>query len=142
MKKIIKKPINYAWFIPNYPCYKHNLHWLGVHNLKKASWELSVSLDFLSKGRKVKKTHSLCIIMLINPSLYDFLQKIIFDFQITTDRVHHIQISSRSDNCITTDLMWKTTKFWKNDQVSKIGVRSQLYSLNQIFPGHAVFVRC
>ena len=41
--------------------------------------------------------------MLINP--YDSLEKIIFDFQMTIDRVHPVRISSRSDNCITTDIM-------------------------------------
>ena len=29
----------------------------------------------------------------------------IFDLQITIDRVQHVQISSRSDNCITTHIM-------------------------------------
>ena len=46
--------------------------------------------------------------MLINPSLYNFLEIIIFDFQIARDRVHPVQISSRSDHCITTDIIWKT----------------------------------
>ena len=57
------------------------------------------------KVEKEQKTHFLCIIMLINPSLHDFLENIIFDFQITIDTVHPVQISSRSDNCITTDIM-------------------------------------
>ena len=39
--------------------------------------------------------------MLINSSLHNFLENIIFDFQITIDTVHPVQISSRSDNCIT-----------------------------------------
>ena len=43
--------------------------------------------------------------MLINPSLHDFLEDIIFDFQIAIDKVHPVQISSCSDNCITTDIM-------------------------------------
>ena len=43
--------------------------------------------------------------MLINPSLHNLLENIIFDFQITIDKVHPVQISSRSDNCITTDIM-------------------------------------
>ena len=42
---------------------------------------------------------------LTNPSKYNFFKKIIFDLQITTDRVHPVQISSRSDNCITIDIM-------------------------------------
>ena len=36
---------------------------------------------------------------------YDFLEKVIFDLQITIDRVHPVQIPSRSDHCITTDIM-------------------------------------
>ena len=43
--------------------------------------------------------------MLINPSLYNFLAKIIFDFQVTIDSVHPVQILSRSDNYITTYIM-------------------------------------
>ena len=43
--------------------------------------------------------------MLINHSLYNFLEKDIFDFQITIDKVNPVQISSRSDNLITTDIM-------------------------------------
>ena len=48
--------------------------------------------------------------MLINHSRYNFLENIIFDFQVTIERAHPIQISSRSDNCITTDIMWKSQK--------------------------------
>ena len=55
---------------------------------------------FLIKVDKVQKTHKLCIIMQINPSLYNF-----FDFQITIDGVHPVQISSCSNYCITTDIM-------------------------------------
>ena len=51
--------------------------------------------------------------MLINPSLHNFLENIIFDFQITIHRVHPVQISSRSDNCITADIMKKTPKMPK-----------------------------
>ena len=36
LKKIIKN-INYAYAIPTYACYKHNLHWLGAYDLNKAS---------------------------------------------------------------------------------------------------------
>ena len=61
--------------------------------------------NFRSKVGTVQKTHELCIIMLINPSLHDFLENIIFDFQITIDTVHPVQISSPSDNCITTEIM-------------------------------------
>ena len=43
--------------------------------------------------------------MLINPPLHDFLENIIFDFQITIDPVYPVQILSRSDNCITADIM-------------------------------------
>ena len=77
--------------------------------------------------------------MLINPSLHNFLENIIFDFQITIDKVHPVQISSRSDNCITTDIMRKSQKVPK--KVSKIGVWSLLYSQNQIFPVHTIFGR-
>ena len=60
--------------------------------------------------------------MLINPSSYDFLEKITCDLQIPTDRVHPVQISSRSDNCISTDIISKSPKMQKNDKVKKIGV--------------------
>ena len=43
--------------------------------------------------------------MLINPSLHNFLENITFEFQITINKVHPVQISSPSDNCITTDIM-------------------------------------
>ena len=46
----------------------------------------------------------------MNLSLIWVLEKVIFDLRITIDRVHHVQISSPSDNCITTDIMWKTQK--------------------------------
>ena len=68
------------------------------------------SKKILSKVRKSAKTHKLCIIMLINPSSYNFLEKIIFDLQITIDRVNPVQISSCSDYCITTGIMRKTPK--------------------------------
>ena len=45
--------------------------------------------------------------------LIKFSEKIIFDLQITIARVHPVQISSRSDYCITTDIMWKTLKMQK-----------------------------
>ena len=38
------------------------------------------------------------------------LEKIIFDIQISIPRVHPVQISSRFDYCIATDIMWKYTK--------------------------------
>ena len=92
-------------------CHKHHLHWFAANYLTKASCEVAASSlkDFLSKGRKVHKTHKLCIInmlcynMLINPSKYNFLEKNVFDLQV--NRVHPVQISSRSDNCITTHRM-------------------------------------
>ena len=34
-----------------------------------------------------------------------FLEKIIFDLQVTIHRIHPVQSSSRSDYCITTDIM-------------------------------------
>ena len=43
--------------------------------------------------------------MLINPSLHNFLEKIIFDFQLMIKIVHPVQISSHLDNCIITDIM-------------------------------------
>ena len=48
--------------------------------------------------------------MLINLSWYGFLENIIFDLQITIPRAHPVTISSCSDYCITTDIMWKYTK--------------------------------
>ena len=61
----------------NYARHKHHLHWIAAHYLTKGSCEISaLSLtDLLNKGRKTaKKTHKLCIIMLINPSLHNFLR--------------------------------------------------------------------
>ena len=52
-----------------------------------------------------KMHNKLGIIMLINPSLYNFFENIIFHLQITIDIVHPVQSSSCSDNCITTDIM-------------------------------------
>ena len=60
---------------------------------------------FWAKVENPQKTHKLCITTLINPSYYNFLEQKFFNFQITTDRVHPVQISSRSDNCITTHIM-------------------------------------
>ena len=48
--------------------------------------------------------------MLINPSYYNFIEKIIFDLQITIDRVHPVQIFTCSDYYITTNKMQKTPK--------------------------------
>ena len=66
--------------------------------LTKASCKISASIlkDFLRKGRKSEKTHKLCIIMLINPPLdIIFLEKLIFDLQITIPRAYTVQISNR-----------------------------------------------
>ena len=105
----------------NYACHIHHLQRFDAHYLTKASCEIAASSlkDFLSKGRKSAKTHKLCIIMLIYPSWYNFLEKNIFDLQITIDRVHPVQISSRSDNCITTDIMWKSPIMPKKRQSLK-----------------------
>ena len=55
---------------------------------------------------KMKKKHTkLCIIMLINPPYCSFLENIIFYLQITIDKEHPVEISSRSDHRITTDIM-------------------------------------
>ena len=48
--------------------------------------------------------------MLINPSLHNLLEYIIFYFQITIDTVHPVQISSLSDSGITTAIMYKHEK--------------------------------
>ena len=74
-----------------------------------------IPLDKISRGKveKVQKAHQLCIIMLITPSLYNFLEKSIFGFQIIMDKVHPAQISSPSDNCIT-DIMKNYEKSLKN----------------------------
>ena len=62
--------------------------------------------------------------MLIYTFKYSFLEKTIFDLQISIPRVHPVEISSRSDYCITTDIIWKHTKNAKKTTVSKIGVWS------------------
>ena len=56
--------------MPNYACHKHHLLSFAAHYLTKVICEISASYlnNFLSKCRKVQKTHRLCIIMLINPS--------------------------------------------------------------------------
>ena len=61
----------------NYACHIHHLQWFDAHYLTKASCKIAASSlkDFLSKGRKSAKTHKLCIIMLINPSSYNFSEK-------------------------------------------------------------------
>ena len=43
--------------MPNYSCQKHYIHWLGVHYLTKASYNIAASSlkDFLNKGRKSAK---------------------------------------------------------------------------------------
>ena len=51
--------------------------------------------------------------MFINPSCYNFLEKNIFDLQITIDRVHPVQILSCSHYCITTHILRKTPKMPK-----------------------------
>ena len=78
--------------MPNYACHKHHLHWLGAHYLNKVSCEISDSSlqDFWAKVEKVQKTHTLYIIMLINPSLYVSLEKVIFDLHITIYRVQPV----------------------------------------------------
>ena len=73
--------------------------------LTKLQAKFQLLKDLLIKGGKSAKTHELCIIMLIIPSWYNFLEKIIVDLQITMDRVHLVQIASCSDYCITTDIM-------------------------------------
>ena len=45
--------------------------------------------------------------------LVKFFRKIIFDPYMTITRVHPVQISSRSDDCINTDIMQKTPKMLK-----------------------------
>ena len=84
--------------IINYSCHKHHLDWFAVHYLTKASCEI---VAFLSKFEKSAKEHKLCIIMLINPFWYNFLEKNIFDLQTTIDRVHPVKIWSCSDYGIT-----------------------------------------
>ena len=56
MKKYLKN-INYALAIPNYACYKYNLHWLGAYDPNKASCKLQASSlkDFWSKSRESAK---------------------------------------------------------------------------------------
>ena len=50
---IMHNPYN----IPNYACYKHNLHWLGTYDLNKAPCKVQASSlkDFLSKSRQSAK---------------------------------------------------------------------------------------
>ena len=92
--------------MPNYSCHKHNHHWFAAQYLTKASCEIAASsLYFRAKVEKKQKTHKLCIMMLINPSQYNFLGKIIFDLHITIDRVHPVKILIRSGYCITTHIM-------------------------------------
>ena len=107
----------------NYATHIHHLQWFDAHYLTVALCKIAASTlkDFLSKGKKSAKKHKLCIIMLINPSLYDFLEKNIFDLQIAIDRIHPVQILSCLDYCIPTDMMWKTTRKRKNDSLENRG---------------------
>ena len=75
----------------NYECYQHHLHWLPGHHLTKALCEISAQSlkDFLCESGKSET--ELCLNMLINPSLHNFLENNIFDFQITVDRVHPVK---------------------------------------------------
>ena len=57
--------------------------------------------------------------MLIDHSLHNFLEKINHDLQISIGRVNPVQISSRSDDCVTTDIMWKTPKIPKKKSKSQ-----------------------
>ena len=76
--------------MPNYTCYKHHLHWFGVHYLRKASCDISVSFleMFLRKGGRSAKIAKI-MKNYVNQSLF---RKIIFDLQTTIDRVHPVQI--------------------------------------------------
>ena len=93
--------------MPDYSCHKHHLQWFDGHYLTKASCEIAASSleDLWAKVEKVQKGIKLCTIMLINPSQHNFLEKIIFDVQITLDRVHAVRILSLLDYCITTHIM-------------------------------------
>ena len=86
--------------MPNYAYHKHHLHLLAAHYHSKASCEISASSlkDFLRKSEKCKKRRNQSLLM-------SSFRKIIFDLQITIDRVHLVRISSHSDYCITTDMM-------------------------------------
>ena len=79
----------------NHACHKHI-------TLTKLFYEKFQPQDFLMKGRIVQKTHKLCIITLINPSLYNCSKIIIIDLYI---KIHHVQSSGRLDYCISTDIM-------------------------------------
>ena len=50
---------------------------------------------------------------------YQKLEKTVFDLQIIINTVHSVQTSSRSDLCITTEIMWKTPKMPKKWQSLK-----------------------
>ena len=105
----------------NYACNKHHLQWIGGPYLIKVFRNISLRY-ILSEGRKLRKTHRICILILINPSWYYFIGKIIFDLQISIDSVHHLQISNCLDYCLTTELCENTSKMPKNRKVSNIGV--------------------
>ena len=97
--------------MPTHACQKHNLHWLGAHYLAKASCEISASSLKDLFGLSTK-THKLCIIMLINPSQFIFLEKIFLIFKKLC--IEYIPSKFRPDYCITTDMMWKKQKCRKN----------------------------
>ena len=64
---------------------------------------LSSDTELEHHGQKIEEDEQMT--PTLDPSQYNFLEKNIFDLQITIDRVHPIQILSRSDYCITTHIM-------------------------------------
>ena len=125
----------------NYACNRHYLLWLGGYIIK-ASFEITVWFleEFWAKIEKRQKTHKICLIVLINPSWYSFLEKIILDIQVCIPREHPFQISSRSDYCIAADIMWKIPKMTKNDSLQNRGVVPTIQPKTDC-PGQTVFVR-
>ena len=74
-------------------------------------WNFSLKI-FPAKVEKVQETHKLCLIILINPSSY--LEKIIFDLQISLPRVHPVQSSSQITKLLLTCITQKNRDLFPN----------------------------
>ena len=88
-QKKTKKRINYAWFMPQMMLVTYTT-FTDVLHITLPKLPVSFPKNFLSKGSKSVKKHKLCIIMLINSSLYNSFETNTFNLQITIDRVDSV----------------------------------------------------
>ena len=77
------------------------------------TYQARCEISVRSLGKSGKRTKTQIMANYSKPSLLSlnsFLEKIIFDLQIGRPRVHHVQISNRSDYSIATEIMLKHIK--------------------------------